>query len=131
MKREDRTGNNDQELERIAQRILEQEILACQSSLVDSLLAEGERGGWSVEDIENIWAGHVEVTKGEEEPEPQEIFEWWLVTPWLAKELRAVGQPIIDNDFGSWWGRTCTGQSILLDGTLQRIAARLLRHFES
>lgn len=131
MRHEDRTGNKEQELERIAERILEQDILACQSSLVDSLLAEGGREGWSVEDIENIWAAHVEDTKVEEEPEPREIFEWWLVTAWLAEKLQAIGQPILENDFGSWWGRTCTGQSILLDGTLQRVAARLLRHFES
>lgn len=56
------------------------------------------------------------------EPQPHEIFEWWAVTPWLANELKEFDQPVLSNDFGDWWGRTCTGQAIILDGILQKIA---------
>ncbi|REK39222.1 MAG: hypothetical protein DWQ46_18220 [Planctomycetota bacterium] len=58
--------------------------------------------------------------------EPQEVFEWWPVSQFLCEELRAIGQPVIDNGYGLWWGRTCTGQTILMDGTLQAIARKML-----
>lgn len=57
---------------------------------------------------------------------PQDAYEWWRVTSWLCKELRAIGEIVIDNDYGCWWGRTCTGQGYIMDGTLQRIAANVL-----
>lgn len=55
---------------------------------------------------------------------PAEVYEWWRVSGWLVKELREIGEAVLDNDYGNWWGRTCTGQSILQDGTLQEIAAK-------
>ena len=58
--------------------------------------------------------------------DPQEVFEWWLVSDWLAEELDALGCPLIRNGYGNWWGRTCTGQAILMDGTLQDAARRIL-----
>ncbi len=47
--------------------------------------------------------------------EPAEVYEWWLVRDWLARKLRERGQCLIDNDYGTWWGRQTTGQSIHLD----------------
>lgn len=58
--------------------------------------------------------------------EPVEIYEWWRVSGWLAEHLRAIGEPVLDNDYGTWWGRTCTGQGVIMDGTLQRVAARIV-----
>lgn len=60
----------------------------------------------------------------QEHAEPAEIFEWWAVTEWLAEQLTAIGEPVLDNAYGYWWGRTCTGQAMKMDGTLQRIAQR-------
>ena len=61
------------------------------------------------------------------EGDPQEIYEWWLVTDFLARHPDAIGEPVLINEYGNWWGRTCTGQTVMLDGTLQAIARRLLR----
>jgi len=33
----------------------------------------------------------------------------------------SLGEPILESDYGTWWGRTCTGQAIQLDGTIQKI----------
>ena len=66
-------------------------------------------------------------TKVELEEEPQEIFEYWLVTSWLAKKLRQHGEPILDNDYGIWWGRTSSGQSITMDWVIQEIAKDLTK----
>jgi len=56
--------------------------------------------------------------------DPQEIFEWWAVTEWLGNKLMESGEPVLSNDYGYWWGRTCTGQAIILDGTIQKIAVQ-------
>jgi hypothetical protein len=50
--------------------------------------------------------------------EPQEVFEWWVINDtFLADDLRNLGEPILDNGYGRWWGRGSTGQSIALDPT--------------
>lgn len=52
----------------------------------------------------------------------QEIYEWWPVEDsYLVEQLKEIGEPILDNDYGTWWGRTCTGQSIELDPTFWAI----------
>lgn len=51
------------------------------------------------------------------------MYEWWRVTEWLARQLKGIGEVVLDNNFGTWWGRTCIGQGLIMDGTLQRVAA--------
>lgn len=60
----------------------------------------------------------------QDESEP-EIYEWWRVSEMLARNLKDIGESILDNGYGTWWGRTCTGQSMLMDGTIQRAAAQI------
>ena len=63
----------------------------------------------------------------EEKPEAelQEIYEYWIVSPWLGKKLRDKGEPVLER-WGGWiWGRTCTGQMILLDGVISAICYEL------
>lgn len=59
---------------------------------------------------------------------PQEIFEWWLVAPWFGKKLLMVGEPVIDNGYGMWWGRTTTGQAISMDYVIQQIYDDLMTY---
>ena len=59
------------------------------------------------------------------ETEPQEIFEWWAVSRWLAAKLGEYNEPILDFGNNYYWGRTCTGQSIVLDGVINNIAKDL------
>lgn len=54
---------------------------------------------------------------------PAEVYEWYLVDPWLCARLDKIGEVTIDNEYGCWWGRQTTGQALIMDGTLQRIAA--------
>jgi hypothetical protein len=55
---------------------------------------------------------------------PAEVYEWWRVSNWLAGKLKDIGQCVLDNDYGTWWGRQCTGQQFIMDGVLQRVAAQ-------
>lgn len=60
----------------------------------------------------------------EENAEDAEVYEWWRVSRWLCSQLKEIGEPVLDNDYGEWYGRTTTGQSMLMDGVLQRIASK-------
>jgi hypothetical protein len=51
-----------------------------------------------------------------------EIYEWWRVNDWLGENLIKIGECVLDNDYGMWWGRCCTGQQYIMDGVLQRVA---------
>jgi hypothetical protein len=55
----------------------------------------------------------------------QEPLEWWQVTQYLYEKLRNIGEPVLDTEYGYFWGRTCSGQHILLDGTIQKIVKGL------
>jgi hypothetical protein len=63
----------------------------------------------------------------EEEPdqEAQAIYEWWVITGWLYEKLKAQGEPVIKSNYGYLWGRGATGQAILLDGVMGKIAEDL------
>jgi len=56
--------------------------------------------------------------------EPREIFEWWLVSDWLADKLYRAGEPVLRNAYGTWWGRTTTGQDLHIDEVIVSIAAQ-------
>lgn len=57
------------------------------------------------------------------EPYDCEVFEHWIVSDWFARRLAEKGEKV-DTDFAGLtvWARTCTGQSISLDGVVQDIA---------
>jgi len=49
--------------------------------------------------------------------EMQEPLEWWLVSNFLARKLNEKGHP----NFEDIWGRTTSGQAILLDHVISEI----------
>ena len=51
-----------------------------------------------------------------------EVFEWGLVSPYLAQELKQQGEVIIDALGCHWWGRQSSGQAIYMDAAIQEIA---------
>ncbi len=149
--------------EQQTKRIIDQEILANQTALVDHLLGGyDESNEFDIEDIQNYydiskdtlkewldysasdkeideWLYDRELTRHdlynnlEEitkdfgfESEPQEIYQWYLVSDWLKDQLIRIGEPVLVNDYGNWWGRTCCGQSIECDGTIQTIVDNLM-----
>lgn len=93
-----------------------------QSSLVEKLLADGLVHWYEVENLYPSWPELEEqladvCAEGETHVslQPQEIFEWWLVADWFADMLQEKGEPVLRSSYGTWWGRTCTGQAIALD----------------
>ena len=54
----------------------------------------------------------------------EEVLEWWLVTLWLAEQLKEQGETVIDCLGCRWWGRTSSGQAVYMDSVIQEIAAQ-------
>ncbi len=127
--------------------LIEREIFANQSNLVEGLILK-LNPDW-IEHIENYYDENSEaveeyLTYGTDtkeatwqeldvherlnlaqdegfEAHPQEIYEWWLVSDWLADKLREFEQPVLAMEYGTWWGRTCTGQAIKMDDVIRQI----------
>lgn len=53
--------------------------------------------------------------------EAKEVYEWYAVSKWLAEKLEQIGEVVYETPDSHIWGRTCTGQPIVLDGTIQRV----------
>ena len=54
--------------------------------------------------------------------EPIEALEHWVVSDWLADKLEAYGELITKDFLGlTIWGRTCSGQAIMLDYVISQI----------
>lgn len=132
-----------QEREEGLDKFIDREISGCQTSLVEELL---RMQLFSVDEIANVYrpfdgrllkpavcvrcqckficldseTGECE-SCFEDHKEPQEIYEWWLVSPWFSKRLLMEGEPVMDNGYGVWWGRCTTGQAISMDYVIQKL----------
>lgn len=56
-----------------------------------------------------------------EDGDSQDVLEWWVVSSWLAENLKKLGEPVLESDYETWWGRTCSGQAISLDHTMDEL----------
>ena len=92
-----------------ARRLVESEVLYCQTYLVEHLIKEGDIDFW-------------EIMRNGQQATP-EVFEWWLVTESFANILADEGEVIVNKYNCHWWGRTTTGQAIYMDGVIEDIVA--------
>ena len=140
---------DDKETDQSIERMINREVFSCQSSLVDELMKTESLGGFDWGDIENLYPDVENMDAAEcaeycddygipcddledidewreavrDGAEAKEVFEWYLVSAWLADKLDSLNEPLLKNGYGTWWGRTCTGQAIALDPTFYRIHA--------
>ena len=116
----------------ITRNFIDKHIFACQSYLVSELMSKDVI---SIEDYINLYKSDETIksdydVKTEEEiqeirdngEDMQEVFEHWLCSDWLIDRLKEQDEPILETDLETWWGRTCTGQSIYLDYNIQELA---------
>jgi len=123
----------------ITRKFIQPHIFRNQSYLVIEL-QEDEKEGFHWDDIENFYMTDKEIldsigsydkdmsdqelidevrNNGED---LKEIFEWYLVSDWFLERLREISEPVIDNNYGEYWGRCGTGQAICLDYNIQELA---------
>ena len=127
---------NSTENQRIKDYFVRREVLTCSSYEIEAVLM-AEKGSEdyplpSYDDIENYYewkccncgAGYQTQEEAKSccdkdiEQEPQEILEWWIVTEYLYNKLKEKGQPVLEWGNNCYWGRTCSGQAISLDGVI-------------
>lgn len=118
----------DKEIEQLAERLIEREIYCRANTVIETLNTHGL--------IEcDLWENEYENQDGENDGDPnyKEIYEYYFVSDWLADKLFQVNEPILRCDLVDFpvWGRTCTGQSISLDGTFQEIAKMISKDSEA
>ena len=119
-------------LQQITADLVKREVYACQSMLVSELF---EKQIIDFDNYENFYMSDEMIkkyhnVKTEEEiqeirdnaEDTQEIFEHWVCSEWFIQQLKKIGEPILETDFETWWGRTCTGQAICLDYNIQKLA---------
>lgn len=63
------------------------------------------------------------VAMEELESEPSEIYEWWMVSGFLCEKLKEQGYCVVEDL--NIWGRTTTGQAILLDYVITKICVEM------
>lgn len=56
---------------------------------------------------------------------PREAYEYWVVSDWMADELKERGYLVTEWMGLTIWGRQCTGQAILLDYVISSICSEL------
>lgn len=81
---------------------------------------DGE-GGFDSDKIIFICSVCRKETDEEPDTEPQEIFEWWIVSEFLYNKAKEAGLPVLEWGNNYYWGRCCTGQAILLDGFIDDV----------
>jgi len=122
-------------LQDIAGQLVSNHVRSCQSMLVHELMEKEilypdhyENLFMSDERIERIKEYHNVSTDEEVEEirnngsDINEVYEHWLVSDWLLEKLKEQEEPILETDYETWWGRTCSGQAILLDHNIQELA---------
>ena len=92
-----------------AQQIVDREILYEQSYVINELIRVNG----------SLW------DKIENSDELDEVFEWWLVTPYMAELLKENGEVIFADYDCYWWGRQVTGQPLTRDAVLRRLAKKM------
>ena len=107
------------------------EVHICASGLVSEIIEVRNNGSiqrmLSVKDnlnyraLEEFDYDRIEWPIDEETDEPREVFEWWIISPWLADKLKAQNECIIKAGFVNIWGRTCTGQGVAMDSVIEDI----------
>lgn len=142
-------STNQDSINRTAERIIDAEIYTEQTDLVNALLANQEFTYFSVDNMENLYPdpkdwnaeqclnylrehntplgsigdGDAEALRElvSETSYPADPSSWWSVSAWLAEKLTEVGEVVLSNTYGNWWGRTEGGQAIILDGVIQKV----------
>jgi hypothetical protein len=103
---------NEEERERLVKR----EVLCNASCLVQDLM--GQEKYW--EDLAELFG------QEDEDGNVPEVFEYWIITPWLGEKLKAHGELVTKFLDLTIWGRQTTGQRIYIDGVIGDITKKIL-----
>lgn len=102
------------ERQAVVDRIIKDEVYCLQNEVVALILKTEE----NYDDIHNFYTENEDTG----EQEPQEVYQWFAVSGWLADKLVAIGETVLTCGYGNWFGRTCFGQALEMDSTWDNVA---------
>ena len=118
----DLTADQLRKVEKVAKRIVDQEVFYCVSTLVSQL-------GEIPELLEGNYSDEFYNLLGFDRDD--EIYEHWIVSDRLKEDLEILGETVSSDFFGlTVWGRSTTGQAIYMDWVIRVIAACLEFDYE-
>lgn len=117
MKRKNYKDLSESQKQHVNQKLVGRVIYVCASSVVDFILQQGDNkeAPFCWDDVENS-------TK-KDTGDVKDILEWWYVDPWYLEKLRELDEAVIPSE--GIWGRTTSGQSIVIDWVTYKIAETL------
>lgn len=101
---------------------IQHHVYANISSLVEYIINksfEDTKALFTIDDIENFYVKDEETG----ESEMQEVYQWFIVSEYLANKLSEKGEPIIRGE--NIWGRRTFGPAILLDHVITEVCAEM------
>lgn len=109
--------------QRILDRLINREVYCCMTQEIEYMLGRVPFSDHDNPLDESVYDDLFVGSEQDDNEYPAEIFEWWAVSDWFGEKLKEQGQPVIGSVWGkSYWGRTCTGQALSLDGCVAQIA---------
>lgn len=70
-----------------------------------------------------VWQALEAIDKDQDD----EIYEIWIVSAWLHRQLDIRGEIVWEWNDVYFWGRMCTGQAIYMDRIIEEVVASLER----
>lgn len=58
--------------------------------------------------------------------EDTDVYEWWVVSSDFADFVKEVGGVVLETDYSTWWGRTTTGQAIVMDDIVHEVYIKMI-----
>ena len=101
-----------------SRRIVEREVHYCVSHLISELFNNPE--------YTDELIGYDSYY--DDEGEYIEVYEYWLISDWLAGKLKERDEIVFEFYGLTIWGRTTTGQAISMDYDIQEIAKKLFEN---
>ena len=106
------------ERSKIVDRLIGREILTLANGLFEKLLNDSEY--FIYDEIENFY-----YEDENEEYEPKEVYQWWIVSDYLYERLQEVGEVVCDVEGVYFWGRTACGIGLEYDYCFKKIATNI------
>ncbi len=97
------------------EKLVNREVLCNVSYLVTELMSQEKY----FEELSELFG------QEDDEGNIQEVYEFWLITPWFAEKLKAQGELVAEFFNLDIWGRQTTGQAIYIDAVIDDITREL------
>lgn len=100
------------------EQFIKSHIYINQTNLVELLFSNET---FHIDDIINL---HQDISEGNNEIEtiPKEIFSWYAISEYAYNLLKEFSDPVLENEYGFWWGRTTYGMAMEDESIMEKIA---------